>query len=118
MTSKCPPLFIKHQTVDVDSHTVVGVTVDNNLSWSKHVTALYKTVSKKVYQKVYQLVGTTSVNPTLIRSTTTTSLSVFKNYTLSEPAHQRNVLSMPIFNLLLIVDLLFGTQPPQTPSNL
>jgi hypothetical protein len=51
MTSKCPPLFIKHQTVEeVDSHKVLGVTVDNNLSWSKHVTALCKTASKKVYQ--------------------------------------------------------------------
>ena len=51
MTSKCPPLFIKHQTIEeVDSHKVLGVTVDNNLSWCKYVTALCKTASKKVYQ--------------------------------------------------------------------
>ena len=51
MTSKCPPLLIKHETVkEVDNHKVLRVTVDNNLSWSKHVSALRKTASKKVYQ--------------------------------------------------------------------
>ena len=57
MTSKCPPLFIKHQTVEeVDSHTVLGVTVDNKLSWSEHVTALCKTASKKSisYQELFE----------------------------------------------------------------
>ena len=48
---KCPPISIGNQTVnEVDNHKVLGVTIDCNLSWSSHMTALCKCISKKVYQ--------------------------------------------------------------------
>ena len=48
---KRPPIAIGNQTVnEVDDHTVLGVTIDCNLSWSSHVTALCKRISKKIYQ--------------------------------------------------------------------
>ena len=48
---KCPPISIGNQTVnEVDNHKVLGVTIDCNLSWSSHVTALCKSISKKIYQ--------------------------------------------------------------------
>ena len=48
---KCPPISIGNQTVnEVDNHKVLGVTIDCNLSWSNHVTALCKSISKKIYQ--------------------------------------------------------------------
>ena len=50
-TSRCPPVLIKTQIVEeTDSHKVLGVIIDNNLSWTNHVTALCRTISKKVYQ--------------------------------------------------------------------
>ena len=50
MQTKLPPLFINnHQVEEVDSHKVLGVTIDNNLSWTSHLSVLSKTVSKKVY---------------------------------------------------------------------
>ena len=48
---KCSPISIGKQTVnEVDNHKVLGVTIDCNLSWSSHMTALCKSISKKVYQ--------------------------------------------------------------------
>ena len=40
---KCPPISIGKQTVnEVNSHKVLGVTIDCNRSWSSNVTALCK----------------------------------------------------------------------------
>ena len=48
---KCPPISIGNQTVnEVDNHKVLGVTTDCSLSWSTHVTASCKSISKKIYQ--------------------------------------------------------------------
>jgi len=48
---KCPPISIGKQTVnEVDSHKVLGVTIDCTPSWSSNVTALCKSISKKIYQ--------------------------------------------------------------------
>ena len=48
---KCPPISIGNQTVnEVDNHKVLGVTIDCNLPWSSHMTALCKSISKKIYQ--------------------------------------------------------------------
>ena len=48
---ECPPVSIGNQTVnEVDSHKVLGVTNDCSLSWSSHVTALYKSIPKKIYK--------------------------------------------------------------------
>jgi len=48
---KCPPISIGNQTVtEVDNHKGLGVTIDCNLSWSSHVIALCKSISKKMYQ--------------------------------------------------------------------
>ena len=35
---------------DVVSHKVLGVTIDNNLSWKNRVNELTKRVSQKLYQ--------------------------------------------------------------------
>ena len=51
LPSKCPPISIGNQTVnEVDNHKVLGVTIDCNLSWTSHVTALCKSTSMKIYQ--------------------------------------------------------------------
>ena len=34
----------------VTTHKVLGVTIDNNLSWTNHVNELTKRVSQKLYQ--------------------------------------------------------------------
>jgi hypothetical protein len=48
---KLPPININNQIIDeVNDHKVLGVTVDNNLSWSEHVSVLSKNISQKVYQ--------------------------------------------------------------------
>ena len=48
---KCPPIFLGYQTVnEVDNHKVLGDTIDCNLSWSSHGTALCKSISRKMYQ--------------------------------------------------------------------
>jgi hypothetical protein len=48
---KLPPIHINNQTIDeVNDHKVLGVTVDNNLSWSEHVSVPSKNISRKVYQ--------------------------------------------------------------------
>lgn len=51
LPSTLPPLCVNNQLVEeVESHKVLGVTIDNNLSWSHHINALCKTTSKKVFQ--------------------------------------------------------------------
>ena len=48
---KCPPISLENQTVnEVDNHKVLGLTIDCSLSWSSHVTALCKSISRKIYQ--------------------------------------------------------------------
>ena len=48
---KLPPIHIANKVVEeVDSHKVLGVIIDNNLSWSNHISSLCKKLSKKVYQ--------------------------------------------------------------------
>ena len=45
------PLYIGNEKiVEVATHKVLGVTIDNNLSWTNHVTELTKRVSQKLYQ--------------------------------------------------------------------
>jgi exonuclease III len=48
---KLPSIKINNQIIEeVDSHKILGITVDNNLSWSEHMTVLCKNISQKVYQ--------------------------------------------------------------------
>ncbi|PVD25301.1 hypothetical protein C0Q70_15801 [Pomacea canaliculata] len=35
---------------EVQFHKLMGVTIDNNLSWSQHISTTSKNISKKVYQ--------------------------------------------------------------------
>ena len=45
------PLYIGNEKiVEVATHKVLGVTIDNNLSWTNHVYELTKHVSQKLYQ--------------------------------------------------------------------
>ena len=45
------PLYIGNEKiVEVATHKVLGVTIDNNLSWTNHVNELTKRVSQKLYQ--------------------------------------------------------------------
>ena len=45
------PLYIGNEKiVEVATHKVLGVTIDNNLSWTNHVNELTKRVSQKQYQ--------------------------------------------------------------------
>ena len=51
LSSDLPPIFIDNiQIEEVDSHRVLGITIDHNLSWSNHVDSLCKTLSRRVYQ--------------------------------------------------------------------
>ena len=46
-----PPIQLGNQTLtEVDSHKTLGVIIDNNLSWTKHIHYLSKHISKKTYQ--------------------------------------------------------------------
>ncbi len=45
------PLYIgKENLFKVATHKVLGVTIDNNLSWTNQVNELTKRVSQKLYQ--------------------------------------------------------------------
>ena len=45
------PLYIGNEKiVEVATHKVLGVTIDNNLSWTNHVNELTKHVPQKLYQ--------------------------------------------------------------------
>ena len=51
ITTELPTLCIAEEPVEiVDSHRVLGVMIDNNLSWHSHVNYMCKTLTKKVYQ--------------------------------------------------------------------
>jgi hypothetical protein len=51
LTSCMPPICLENQTIEeVASHKVLGVTIDNNLSWTNHVNGLSKRISQKLYQ--------------------------------------------------------------------
>ena len=51
MTFVIPPIYVSNTIInEVDTHKVLGVTVDNNLSWSPHIDSLYKRVSQKLFQ--------------------------------------------------------------------
>ena len=46
-----PPLFIQNKQIDeVQAHKLLGITLDNNLTWSSHIRTLCKTVSQKIFQ--------------------------------------------------------------------
>ena len=46
-----PPVYILNEKIsEVKSHKVLGVTIDNNLSWSAHISSLSKLVSQKIFQ--------------------------------------------------------------------
>ena len=56
------PLYIGNEKiVEVATHKVLGVTIDNNLSWTNHVLQVYticlgvNELTKRVSQKLYQL---------------------------------------------------------------
>ena len=90
---KCPPISIGNQTVnEVDDHKVLGVTIDWNLSWSSHVTALCKCISKKIINYL--------------------KLSTFWIFM------PENYFFMPIFNPLLTTDRRCWTQQVQILLNL
>ena len=45
------PLFIQNKQIDeVQTHKLLGITLDNNLTWSSHVRTLCKSVSQKLFQ--------------------------------------------------------------------
>jgi hypothetical protein len=51
LPSSLPPITLGNQTIkEVRHHKLLGVTIDNNLSWSEHVSTISKTISKKVFQ--------------------------------------------------------------------
>ena len=51
LTVKLPSIFIDNVPIEeVNNHRVLGIIIDNNLSWSNHIDYLYKTLSRRVYQ--------------------------------------------------------------------
>lgn len=51
LITEFPKLQVCNQTIEeVKDHKVLGVTIDNNLSWSQHVLNLSKNIAKKTYQ--------------------------------------------------------------------
>ena len=51
LVTNLPPLTIKSDVIEeVQDHKVLGITIDNNLSWTPHVNALCKKISTKVFQ--------------------------------------------------------------------
>ena len=51
MTTRLPSIFINNETIEeVDNHKLLGIMIDNNLSWMAHINKLCKTVSKQVHQ--------------------------------------------------------------------
>ena len=49
----CVPTFIyigNEKVEEVATHNVLGVTIDNNLSWKNHASELTKRISQKLYQ--------------------------------------------------------------------
>ena len=51
LVTNLPLLTIKSDVIEeVQDHKVLGITIDNNLSWTPHVNALCKKISTKVFQ--------------------------------------------------------------------
>ena len=51
MCSPCPSLFIEDQMIEqVTSRKVLGVSIDNDILWSEHITLLGMRLSQKIYQ--------------------------------------------------------------------
>jgi hypothetical protein len=51
LPNKLPPIYIKgDQIEEVDSHVVLGVTIQNNLGWSEYLTDLTNKISNKAKQ--------------------------------------------------------------------
>ena len=51
LTISLPPIRMHNHVVEeTTSHKVLGVIIDNNLSWSPHITCLCKVISSKVFQ--------------------------------------------------------------------
>ena len=51
ITSPIPPIFVDNVAInEVTTHKVLGVTIDNNLSWSPHINYLCKLVSQRLFQ--------------------------------------------------------------------
>ena len=51
ISSNPPCLYIKDKLIEeVDNHKVLGLIIDNNLSWSCHLRSLSKNISQKVFQ--------------------------------------------------------------------
>ena len=62
MCSPFPLLFIEDQMIEqVTSHKVLGVTIDNDVSWSEHITVLGKRLSQ--FSSVQNLYGRESPHP-------------------------------------------------------
>ena len=50
ISSRMPLYTGNEKIVEVATHKVLAVTIDNNLSWTNHVNELTKRVSQKLYQ--------------------------------------------------------------------
>ena len=51
LTKTLPILYIdKVEVEEVVSHKVLGITIDNNLSWSKHLENISRNIASKLYQ--------------------------------------------------------------------
>ena len=51
LTTGLPPIYIANDKVEeVDSHTVLGITIDKNLTWSIYLHSLSERVSQKIRQ--------------------------------------------------------------------
>ena len=69
------PIIIENTAIkEVDSHKLLGLTIDNNLSWANHVTNICNQISKKVFLL--------------------SRIKHMLNY------HSRNSISLHIFNLV------------------
>jgi hypothetical protein len=51
LTSLLPTVTVCNQPLkEIQHHKILGVTIDNNLSWSEHIKILSKNVAKKAFQ--------------------------------------------------------------------
>ena len=51
LPASSPAIFINNDLIEeVDHHKMLGLTIDNNLSWMHHISILCKKISKCVYQ--------------------------------------------------------------------
>ena len=45
------PIYIGDRPIEeVDSHKLLGINIDNNLTWQSHITTLSKRISQKIFQ--------------------------------------------------------------------